>query len=108
MKKLKSNNFHKRRIPAIGIDPQFAIESSDILGDLSFKEMAYHETTAAIREAYRTKQKSAVLFQLNNENCYFEIPKSEWRPAITVCLEQLEKKEDFEGCAELKEILNNI
>ena len=97
-----------RRIPSLNIIPLVGISVETLLQADQIVDFIYAETYIAIKEAIETKKTIATLFQINEQDSYSELDKSQWQSALDSCIKYYTKSERYELCSHLQSLKSKI
>lgn len=98
-----------RRLKSINVF--FDINQSslkDIENIPNFKELVYGELYKAVKEAKDSNKEITPLFEVNNSGYIIELSKDAWVPALEKAISHYERKEEFETCALIKSLIEQI
>ena len=73
-----------------------------------FSTAVFKEAFEGIKDAIKTKSKTAVLFELGQSEYYIEIEKREWKQALQSCIDKLVENESYEDCIKIRDIIEKI
>lgn len=96
MRKLKSIN--------IFFDPT-QTSVTEIENIPNFKDLVYGELYEAIKNA---KEDTVPLFEINNSGNIIELNRENWTSALEAAICYFETKEEYEKCANYKNLVNQI
>ena len=97
-----------RKIPSLNIYPIEGVSSKIIVESEPIVDFIYVETVNAIKEAISDRKSSATLFQINGQDFFVEIEKSDWKTALDKCITYYSNKEKYEICTELQVLQSKI
>ena len=98
----------KRNIPRAFFEPLEDIKASDLLDSDILLNLIKKETPLAIREAFQNNKIFATLFEVNALGMYMDIPKQYWIPALEACIHFKVESEDYEGCKDLTDLIQEL
>ena len=73
-----------------------------------FSTAVFKETFEGIKDAIKTKSKTAVLFELGRSEYYIEIEKRDWEQALQSCIDRFVEDEKYEECVRIKDVIEKI
>jgi hypothetical protein len=73
-----------------------------------FSNAVYIETIESIKEAIKTKSKTAILFKLDTSEYQVVINKDQWKQALQSCLDVYIDREQYEICSKIKILIDKI
>ena len=71
-------------------------------------QVVIDETVVAIKEGIAKKKKSINLFEITNSEYYIELKKEQWKSSLEKALEYYLEKEEYERCAECRDLINKL
>lgn len=71
-------------------------------------QVVIDETVVAIKEGIAKKKKSINLFEVTNSEYYIELKKEQWKSSLEKALEYYLEKEEYERCAECRDLINKL
>jgi hypothetical protein len=79
------------------------IQQSDIL-----KKLLKKEVVKSIEYAFENKKTFASIFEINESNCFVELHKNQWVPALETCIRFYIEEEDYESCNKITKLITAI
>jgi hypothetical protein len=98
----------KRKIPVFRVSVQSGADYSQLEKHPEVKEVVIEEVIVAIKEAIKTKKTSISLFEVANSGYYIELKKEQFKPSLESALEYFLEKEEYNRCAECRDLINKI
>ena len=80
-----------------------AIGENEIVQDI-----VYSQTVYGIREAIKRKAKYAKILEINSTGNYLTVDKQDFKSALDKSISYYEKFEDYETCAEIVKLKNEL
>src|SRR5258706_14281662 len=74
----------------------------------NLKDLVYGELYKAVKQAKDENKEITSLFEINNSGYVIELEKTNWVPALEKAIFHYEKKEEFETCALIKSLIEQI
>lgn len=71
-------------------------------------QVVIDETVVAIKEGIAKKKKTINLFEVTNSEYYIELKKEQWKSSLEKALEYYLEKEEYERCAECRDLINKL
>jgi hypothetical protein len=71
-------------------------------------QIVIDETVVAIKEGITKNKKSINLFEISNSDFYIELKKDQWKTSLEKALEYYIEKEEYEMCAECRDLINKL
>jgi len=72
------------------------------------KELLKSQVPLTVYEAFLAGKQYASIFEINSSDCYLEIPKRDWIPALETCISWFLETEEYEKCTKIKMIIADI
>ena len=98
----------KRKIPVFRVSVQSGADYSQLEEHPGVKEVVIEEVIVAIKEAIKTKKTSISLFEVANSGYYIELKKEQFKSSLESALEYFLEKEEYNRCAECRDLINKI
>jgi hypothetical protein len=73
-----------------------------------FSNAVFKEAFEGIKDAIKTKSKTAVLFELGQSEYYIELQKQDWEQALQSCIDRFVEEEKYEECIKIKDVIEKI
>ena len=98
----------KRKIPIFSITALPGIDYSHLTEIPEVKEAIIEETLCAIKDGINKKKKNITLFEIAGSNCYIELEKNQWKNTLENVLQFYLENEDYNNCAECRDLINKL
>jgi hypothetical protein len=72
------------------------------------QDIVYSQTVWGIREAIKRKSKHAKIVEINSTGHYLTVDKQDFESALNKSISYYEKFEDYETCAEIIKLKNQL
>ncbi len=72
------------------------------------QDIVYSQTVYGIREAIKRKLKHAKIVEINSTGQYLTVDKQDFESALNKSISYYEKFEDYETCAEIVKLKNQL
>ena len=105
---LKTKNKMRRKIPLFKVNMGPGAEYSQLTKIPEVRDAVMEETIYAIKDGIEKKKPSISLFEVANSEYYIELPKENWKPALEHLIEFYVKREDYDKCAEARDLINKL
>jgi hypothetical protein len=66
------------------------------------------ETFKAIKEGIAKRKKSISLFEVAYSNCYIDLEKDKWKPALENVIQYYIETEEYNLCAECRDLISKL
>lgn len=98
-----------RKINSINVifagDGEVSVEEIEKIPQI--KEYMFHESIESITDAVKNNKNVATLFEINKSGIFLELNKDQWSSALNEARIHYEKKEEFERCLLITNLLSN-
>ena len=100
----------KRKIPLFRLStrPNVDVDYSQILQAPGIKQAILEESFQAIKDGITRNKKTISLFEVAHSNCYINLDKTKWKPTLKKAMEYYLQSEDFDKCAECRDLINKL
>ena len=100
----------RRKIPLfrVNVDPQYAVDYSQLTHIPEVEGAVMRETFSAIIDGMKRNKKSTPIFEIAGTNCYVELDRSQWKPTLEHLIKYYEDKEEYEMCGKCKQLINKL
>jgi len=105
---IKNKRKMRRKIPVfrVSIDP--GADYSQLLEIPEVKQVVLEETVYAIKDGIKKNKESISLFEVAHTDYYIELSKNKWKPSLEKALEYFLEKEEYDRCAEMRDLINKL
>ncbi len=100
----------KRQIPNLqfNINGEGEPDYSIIAENEVVQDIVYYQTVWGIRDAIKRKSKHAKIVEINSTGQYLTVEKQDFESALNKSISYYEKFEDYETCAEIVKLKNQL
>lgn len=98
----------KRRIPVFRVHVQPGASYDQLNSIPEIRDIVIEELLIAVKDAIKRKKTSISLFEVANSGYYIELKKEQFKPSLEKALDYLIEKEDYDRCAECRDLINKI
>ena len=98
----------RRKAPLFRLSAHQGVDYSILTENEKVKEAIIVETITAIKEGIYKNKKSTPIFEIADANCYIEIERSQWESALKTVLEYYIEKEEYDMCAECRDLIEKL
>jgi cell division septal protein FtsQ len=102
----KKNSSKRRTIPQFNILVGDGVSYKDIIKDENLEKYVLNETVSSIKDSIEKNKKYAILLNLSKDGYDVEIPRENWKDALSNPLRFYENKEMYEKCDEIIKLIN--
>ncbi len=105
---IKNKRKMRRKIPILRIKVEKGADYSQINDIPEIKKIVIEETVYAIKHGIEKNKNSISLFEIYDTNYYIELSKTEWKSSLEKALEYFLENEEYDRCAEARDLLNKL
>jgi len=105
---IKTKRRMRRKIPLFKVNMGPGGEYSQLTEIQEVRDAVMEETIYAIKDGIEKKKASISLFEVANSDYYIELSKENWKPALEHLIEFYAEKEDYDKCAEARDLINKL
>ena len=98
----------RRKIPVLRISLDDGADYSQLKEVPGIKEVIIEEAIRAIKEGIEKKRSSISLFEVAYSDYYIDLVKDNWKPTLEKALEYYLELEDYDRCAEARDLINKL
>ena len=98
----------RRKIPVLRISIEPGASYSQLTEVPEIKEVVIEETIYAIKDGIAKNKNSISLFEVAHTDYYIELEKKKWKPALKKVLEYFLEREEYNKCAEARDLINKL
>ena len=98
----------RRKIPVLRISLDDGADYSQLKEVPGIKEVIIEEAISAIKEGIEKKKSSISLFEVAYSDYYIDLVKDNWKPTLEKALEYYLELEDYDRCAEARDLINKL
>ena len=105
---LKTKKIMRRKIPLFKVNMGPGAEYSQLTKIPEVRDAVMEETIYAIKDGIEKKKSSISLFEVANSEYYIELSKENWKPALEHLIEFYVEREEYDKCAEARDLINKL
>lgn len=98
----------RRKIPVLRISLDDGADYSQLKEVPGIKEVIIEEAIRAIKEGIEKKRSSISLFEVAYSDYYIDLVKDNWKPTLEKALEYYLELEEYDRCAEARDLINKL
>jgi len=98
----------KKKITSIEISYSNKRELKELSNKEAFRNIIMRNSFTAIKDAIKNKHTTVELFNIVNLSVIIKISSLYYQPALKKISNYFEKNEEYEKCAEIKQLINKI
>ena len=104
----KTKRRMRRKIPLFKVNMGPGAEYSQLTQIQEVRDTVMEEAIYAIKDGIEKKKSSISLFEVANSDYYIELSKDNWKPTLEHLIEIYAEKEDYDKCAEARDLINKL
>lgn len=97
----------RKVVRAVFDNPQ-ELTPEQVAQSQELKKLIKSQAPEAVRLAFDHNKKFATVFEINDSNCYIELPRKSWIQALETCLLWYVEDENYEMCTKIKDLVKEI
>jgi hypothetical protein len=105
---IKNKRKMRRKIPVLRVSIEPGANYSQINDIPEIKQIILEETVYAIKYGIEKNKNSITLFEVAHTDCYLELKKENWKSTLEKALEYFLEKEEYDNCAEARDLINKL
>jgi len=98
----------RRKIPVLRVSLEHGADYSQLKDVPGIKEVVIEEAISAIKEGIEKKKSSISLFEVAYSDYYIDIKRDKWKSTLEKVLEYYLELEDYDKCAEARDLINKL
>jgi hypothetical protein len=98
----------KRKIPVLRVSIEPGASYSQLKEVPDIKKVVIEEAIYAIKEGIEKNRPSISLFEVAYSDYYIELKKDKWKPTLEKVLEYYIEREEYDKCAETRDLINKL
>lgn len=103
-KQKQSKKFRYSEIPSIPVLDMS--DAADFFDDN--EDIVYNRVIVAVKEGIAFGKNVIRLFELNGSGVYLTSEKDDWKPGLENAMQYFEEREEYEKCAECRDLLKQL
>ena len=105
---LKTKKRMRRKIPIFKVNMGPGAEYSQLPHIQEVREAVMEEAILAIKDGIEKKKTSISLFEVAQSDYYIELSKENWKPTLEHLIEFYADREEYDKCAEVRDLINKL
>ena len=98
----------KRKIPVLRVSIEPGASYSQLKEVPDIKKVVIEGAIYAIKEGIEKNKPSISLFEVAYSDYYIELKKDKWKPTLEKVLEYYIEREEYDKCAETRDLINKL
>ncbi len=98
----------KRKIPVLRVSVEPGASYSQLKEVPEIQKVVLEEAVYAIKEGIEKNKPSISLFEVAYSDYYIELKKDKWKPTLEKALEYYIEREEYDKCAETRDLINKL
>ena len=104
----KTKRRMRRKIPIFKVNMGPGAEYSQLTEIQEVREAVMEEAILAIKDGIEKKKTSITLFEVAQSEYYIELSKDKWKPTLEHLIELYANTEEYDKCAEVRDLINKL
>ena len=101
-------NRMRRKIPVFRVNMEKGASYSQLKDVPGIKEAVIEETVYAIKYGIEKNKTTIPLFEVAHSDYYIDLAKKEWKPTLEHAIEYYIEKEEYDRCAEVRDLIKKL
>jgi len=98
----------KRKIPVLRVSVEPGASYSQLKEVPEIQKVVLEEAVYAIKEGIEKNKPSISLFEVAYSDYYIELKKDKWKSTLEKALEYYIEREEYDKCAEARDLINKL
>jgi len=98
----------KRKIPVLRVSVEPGASYSQLKEVPEIQKVVLEEAVYAIKEGIEKNKPSISLFEVAYSDYYIELKKDKWKSTLEKALEYYIEREEYDKCAETRDLINKL
>jgi hypothetical protein len=98
----------RRKIPVLRVSIEPGASYSQLKEVPDIKKVVIEEAIYAIKEGIEKNRPSISLFEVAYSDYYIDLGKDKWKPTLEKVLEYYIEREEYDKCAETRDLINKL
>lgn len=98
----------RRKVPVLRVKVEPGADYSQLTEMPEVQQVVIEETIYAIKDGIARNKSSISLFEVAYSDYYIELEKPKWKPTLEKVLEYYVEKEEYDKCAEARDLINRL
>ncbi len=98
----------KRKIPVLRVSIEPGASYSQLKEVPEIQKVVLEEAVYAIKEGIEKNKPSISLFEVAYSDYYIELKKDKWKSTLEKALEYYIEREEYDKCAETRDLINKL
>ena len=98
----------RRKIPVLRVSVEPGASYSQLRELPEIQKVVIEEAVYAIKEGIAKNKSSISLFEVAYSDYYIDLGKDKWKPTLEKALEYYIEREEYDKCAEARDLINKL
>ena len=98
----------RRKIPVFKVYIEQGANYSQLTEIPEIQQIVREEAIYAIKDGIEKHKSSISLFEIANSDYYIELGKDKWKPTLEKLIEYYAEKEEYDKCAEARDLISKL
>ena len=105
---VKTKKIMRRKIPVFKVYIEQGADYSQLTEIPEIQQVVREEAICAIKDGIEKKRSSISLFEIAQSDYYIELGKDKWKPTLEKLIEYYAEREEYDKCAEARDLINKL
>jgi len=105
---VKTRKTMRRKIPVFRVHVEPGASYSQLTELPEIQQIVRDEAICAIKDGIEKKKSSISLFEIAQSDYYIELGKDKWKPTLEKLIEYYVEREEYNKCAEARDLINKL
>jgi hypothetical protein len=105
---VKTRKTMRRKIPVFRVHVEPGASYSQLTELPEIQQIVRDEAICAIKDGIEKKKSSILLFEIAQSDYYIELGKDKWKPTLEKLIEYYVEREEYDKCAEARDLINKL
>jgi hypothetical protein len=98
----------RRKVPVFRVTAEPGADYATLTQIPEIRKAVLDEAVYAIKDGIEKQKTSISLFEIADSSYYIELSKDKWKPTLEHLIEYYVEKEEYDKCAEARDLINKL
>lgn len=104
----KNRKTMRRKVPVFRVTAEPGADYSTLTTFPEIRKIVLDEAIYAIKDGIEKHKSSISLFEIADSEYYIELSKDKWKPILEHLIEHYAEKEEYDTCAEVRDLISKL
>jgi hypothetical protein len=105
---VKNRKTMRRKVPVFRVIAEPGADYSTLTTAPEIQQVVLDEAIYAIKDGIEKHKSSISLFEIADSEYYIELSKDKWKPILEHLIDHYVKKEEYDKCAEVRDLISKL